>query len=274
MSLTTDVEYFARLVEALDPWLDQVVIIGGWAHRLYRLHPLAQPLDYEPLATIDADICLPLNLPTTGEQLRARLLERDFHEELRGDTQPPTAHYRAAAGDSSFYAEFLTVLEGSEVKRRGRRDVTARISGVPVQKLRHLELMLKVPWNVMIGPASGYPTPRVRRVLVPNPAAFLVQKILTHNKRNQAKRARDVLYIHDTIETFGGSLAAIRQQWETNVRPALHANAARRVERAAEKYFRIVDDSIREASRMATTRNLTPEMVLEVCRYGWQQIFA
>ena len=274
MSPSTDVEYFARLVEALNPWLDQVVIIGGWAHRLYRLHRLAQPLDYEPLATFDADICLPLNLPTTGEQLRARLLEKDFHEELRGDAQPPISHYRAAAGDSSFYAEFLTVLEGSEVKRGGRRDVTARISGVPVQKLRHLELMLKVPWNVMIGPAGGYPTPRVRRVLVPNPAAFLVQKILTHNKRNQAKRARDVLYIHDTIETFGGSLAAIRHQWETTVRPALHANAGRRVERAAEKYFRIVDDSIREAVRMATTRNLTTEMVLEVCRYGWEQIFA
>jgi hypothetical protein len=42
----SDVEYFAHLVEALDPWLDQVVIIGGWAHRLYRRHPLAQQLDY------------------------------------------------------------------------------------------------------------------------------------------------------------------------------------------------------------------------------------
>ena len=40
MAGPSDVEYFARLVEALDPWLDQVVIIGGWAHRLYRLHPL------------------------------------------------------------------------------------------------------------------------------------------------------------------------------------------------------------------------------------------
>ena len=45
MAVQSDVEYFARLVDALEPWLDQVVIIGGWAHRLYRLHPLAQPLD-------------------------------------------------------------------------------------------------------------------------------------------------------------------------------------------------------------------------------------
>lgn len=125
-----------------------------------------------------------------------------------------------------------------------------------------------------IAPATGYPTPGVRRLLVPNPAAFLAQKILIHDKRNQAKRAKDVLYIHDTIETFGESLAAIREQWETNVRPALHANAARRVKRAAEEYFRIVDDTIREATRIATHRKLTPEMVRELCRYGWQQIFS
>ena len=28
---SSDVEYFARLVDALEPWLGQVVIIGGWA---------------------------------------------------------------------------------------------------------------------------------------------------------------------------------------------------------------------------------------------------
>ena len=63
MAVQSDVEYFARLVDALEPWLDQVVIIGGWAHRLYRLHPLAQPLDYEPLGTFDTDIAVPLRHP-------------------------------------------------------------------------------------------------------------------------------------------------------------------------------------------------------------------
>ena len=35
-----------RLTAALDPWLGQIVIVGGWAHQLYRLHPHAQALDY------------------------------------------------------------------------------------------------------------------------------------------------------------------------------------------------------------------------------------
>lgn len=274
MSGASDVEYFARLLDALEPWLEQVVIIGGWAHRLYRLHPLAQPLNYEPLGTFDTDVAVPINLPATGEQIHERLLGKDFHEELLGDTQPPAAHYRVQRGDTSFYAEFLTSLEGSEVKRGGRRDVTARVSGVSVQKLRHLELMFQNHWDVTLSPAVGYPTPGSRRVLVPNPASFLVQKVLIHDKRNRDKRAKDILYIHDTIETFGSNLDAVREQWETNVRPALHLKSVRLVEGAAEGYFREVDDTIREAARIATGRNLTPEMVRELCEFGWQQIFS
>ena len=273
MAGVSESDYFARLVEALEPWLDRVVIIGGWAHRLYRLHPLAQPLDYEPLGTFDADVAVPLDLHATGEQIRERLLAREFREELMGDTNPPAAHYRVQSGDNSFYAEFLTPLEGGAVKRGGKRDVTARISGVPVQKLRHLELLLTNPWEVMIAPALGYPTLGVRRILVPNPAAFLVQKILIQEKRSRDKRAKDILYLHDTIETFGSNLGAIREEWETTVRPALHPNAVRLVERAADVYFREVTDTIREAARIAVGRNLTPEMLRELCAYGWEQAF-
>jgi hypothetical protein len=49
MTAKRDVKDFARLIEALHPWLNQIVVIGGWAYRLYRLHPLAQQLEYDPL---------------------------------------------------------------------------------------------------------------------------------------------------------------------------------------------------------------------------------
>jgi hypothetical protein len=274
VAAASDVEHFVRLVETLHPWLDQMVIIGGWAQRLYRLHPLAQPLDYEPLGTLDTDVAVPPQLPTKGPGIRQRLLENGFREQLMGETQPPAAHYHLATGDSGFYAEFLTPLEGSEVKRTGRRDATTSVAGVSVQKLRHLGVLLGAPWEVMIAAANGYPTPGIRQIRVPNPAAFLAQKILIRGKRNLAKRAKDALYIHDTIETFGGNLPAIRNEWESNVRLALHANAMRQVEGAANKHFQEVDDTLREAARIATGRNLTPEMVREVCGYGWRQIFS
>src|ERR1700685_1718684 len=149
MNANPEFASFARLAESLTLWLDQVVIIGGWAHRLHRLHPLAQPLDYEPLATLDTDVAVPAKLPATGNELRQRLLENGFREELLGSMQPPAAHYHVATGDRGFYAEFLTPLVGGEIKRGGKRDVTTQIAGVPVQKLRHLELLLDTPWEVV-----------------------------------------------------------------------------------------------------------------------------
>ena len=52
-------EPFARLIAALEPWLQQIVIVGGRAHQLYRLHPHAQHPDYPPLSTLDTDVALP-----------------------------------------------------------------------------------------------------------------------------------------------------------------------------------------------------------------------
>lgn len=274
MAVDSDIEHFAHLIDTLHPWLDQVVIIGGWAHRLYRLHPLAQSLDYEPLGTLDTDVAIPAQLSTSGEDIRQRLLENGFREELMGEMQPPAAHYHVATGNSGFYAEFLTPLLGGEVKREGKRDATKQIAGVSAQKLRHLELLLDASWEVVIAPANGYPTARVRRVHVPNAAAFLAQKILIHDKRDRADKAKDILYIHDTIETFGGNLPTIRGEWHTNVKHALHPRASREVKNAAETHFQDVDDTIREAARIATGRNLTPEMVREVCNYGWKQVFS
>ena len=44
MKADADIEPLARLIDALEPWLEEVVIIGGWAHRLYRLDTRAQRL--------------------------------------------------------------------------------------------------------------------------------------------------------------------------------------------------------------------------------------
>jgi len=274
MAADADVELFAHLIESLHPWLSQVVIIGGWAHRLYRLHPLAQPLDYEPLRTLDTDVAIPAQPLTSGPGIRECLLEGGFREKLLGDTKPPVAHYLVASDNSGFYAEFLTPLEGGELKRGSKRDETARIAGIFAQKLRHVDLLLNAPWEVEVGAANGYPTQGIRRIRLPNAAAFLAQKILIHDKRDRTDRAKDVLYIHDTIETFGRNLLAIREEWKMKVRPGLHVKAARQVEHAGIAFFRETNDTIREAALIGTGRNLSPEMVREVCIYGWQQIFS
>jgi hypothetical protein len=44
-----EIEAFSKFVEAIEPWLGEVVLIGGWAHRLYRLDSRARKLGYGPL---------------------------------------------------------------------------------------------------------------------------------------------------------------------------------------------------------------------------------
>ena len=54
-----ELEAFSKFIGALEPWLCEVVLIGGWAHRLYRRHPLARRLAYLPLITLDGDVAVP-----------------------------------------------------------------------------------------------------------------------------------------------------------------------------------------------------------------------
>jgi hypothetical protein len=268
-----DLRSFAKLVDALAPWLDQVVIIGGWAHRLYRIHPLAQPLDYDPLATFDTDVAMPGELPQQAESMQARLTARGFEEELLGDMRPPAIHYRLTAGNAGFYAEFLTPLIGS-VNKRGRRDATAPIAGVSAQKLRHIELLLAAPWKVEVSPATGYPTTDRIPVQIPNPAAFLVQKLLIYDRREPADRAKDLLYIHDTIETFGDVLPELRKLWQESVRPLLSPKARRSIEDAPKVLFSEANDSVREAVRMAAGRLHSPLQLIETCEVGLSAILS
>lgn len=52
----SELEAFSKFIVALEPWLGEVVLVGGWAHRLYRLDPRARKLDYLPLTTLDGDV--------------------------------------------------------------------------------------------------------------------------------------------------------------------------------------------------------------------------
>lgn len=265
---------FGRLITALGPWLEQVVIVGGWAHRLYHLHPAAQALAFEPLMTFDADVALSGKavsgkVPRQQPSIRDLLVAAGFHEDFRGDNKPPATHYRLRDHASGFYAEFLTPLTGSELTRDGKRKATAHISGVNSQQLRFIDLLLEEPWQVLLEPAAfGLNGPK--SVQVANPVAFLAQKLLIHRKRDTADRAKDILYMHDTLQVFGAQLEELHKDWMERIQPRLLAKDANVVSTAAEWLFGEVTDTIREAAEMASDRELSPYEVQESCRYGLQ----
>jgi hypothetical protein len=261
-------EAFARVLAAIEPWLEEVVIIGGWAHRLYRLHPHAQTLDYAPLMTLDTDVAMPARLPVKGQDIRERLVANGFAEHRFGEDNPPATHYQLLEAKSGFFAEFLTPLEGSEHGRRGERKATKRIGGVISQQLRYLEVLLHAPWTVDLDRSNGFPFEQTRPVRVANPAGFLAHKVLVQRKRTRAKIAKDILYIQDTLETFGARLADLHREWQEQIRPRLHPNAARAVERGAINLFGQMSDPVREAARMTGARKLTHQAIREACHFG------
>lgn len=62
-----DLEPFAKLVQALEPWRNQLVFIGGWGHRLHRLDPRANQPDYQPVFTRDTDLAFANRAPMEGD---------------------------------------------------------------------------------------------------------------------------------------------------------------------------------------------------------------
>jgi len=267
-----DLQAFARLVTALRPWLGQLVIVGGWAHRLHHFDRLAKPPSHLPLRTQDTDLAFSADEALKGN-VRKALTAAGFIEEFFGEDSPPATHYRLGDEDSGFYAEFLTPLVGSGTKR-GKRDATASKAGITAQKLRYLEILLMKPWTLRVGPEGQVPIEAAVDLFVPNPTSFMVQKLLIHSDRRPAKKAQDVLYIHDTLELFGGSLGELRRLWVEEVRPAIPRPWARRAEAAARELFAEVTDTIRDAARIPQDRQLAPENVQRACAYGLSQIVA
>ncbi len=83
-----DFEAFARLITALRPWLTQLVVVGGWAHRLHRFHPRANSPGHLPLRTRDTDLAFSPDAALAGN-VRSALTNAGFTEQLFGDAHRP-----------------------------------------------------------------------------------------------------------------------------------------------------------------------------------------
>lgn len=139
-----DLAPMARLLDALRPWLRHLVVAGGWAHRLHRFHPLANPPAHLPLRTRDADIVFSLGAPLGGS-IAAALAGAGFREAFTGDDTPPAAQYRLGNEDQGFYVEFLAPLRGDGLRRDGSPDTTVARAGITAQKLRYVDVLLAHP---------------------------------------------------------------------------------------------------------------------------------
>jgi hypothetical protein len=262
-----DLSGIVRLVDALRPWRKELVIVGGWAHRLHRLHPWAGKPAYASIRTRDADVAFSLDSAPHGD-IRSALLAAGFTESLSSEHRPPISEYRLGEEDGGFYAEFLAPLKGSGLRRNGAEDATVERAGVTAQKLRHLDLLLMQPFEVRLDDRIESTLVKPSDILIANPVSFIAQKLLIRRSRKPDKQAQDVLYIHDTIELFAGRLGELHVVWRDGISAQLHRKTIGALEQLREEQFGKVDDVIRRAARIPVGRSLTPERMLATCALG------
>lgn len=194
---------FVALLAALGDDLSRVVIVGGWAHRLFALHPLARRSASALITTLDVDVAVPTGANPSG--LDRRLREAAFRVELVGREAPVTKYYPPDGADE-FHVEFLAPRHGSESVRGGTARKTIEIGGVVACLLPHLEMLVEDAWRVTVSEERGFPVGRARyEVAIPNPARYMAHKLMVLEQRH-AKRPNDVRYVHDTIQLFGDAL--------------------------------------------------------------------
>ena len=107
-----------------------------------------------------------------------------------------------------------------------------------------------------------------------NPATFVAQKLQIHRRRSVDDRARDLLYIHDTLQLFGPRLPDMRTEWHVHLAPQIPNRTLKALTRSSRALFLDLSDDIRRAARISAERKLTPEAIREVCAYGVEQLLS
>jgi hypothetical protein len=239
-AVEADKAMFAKALKALGPYLGELVVIGGWAHRLFGLHAMARAPGFQPLMTEDADIAAPVRMQQKDDSIATLLKREGFAESFFGDDRPPVNEYRLGDEDGGLYLEFLVPLIGSESRRDGSRNATATIAGVTAQKLRYIDIAITEPWTVRLRDRNGYPLGRAG------------------------------LDIRIALDELGAL-------WK-QIAPGLHPNTLRALaSRRAEILASVTDPARNAAVIAASTARADPptaERLLATCRAGLARVFS
>lgn len=229
---------FAEAVDVLRPYLGDIVCIGGCANALYRHHELASSPVPEYLGTKDSDWALPLHLVQRTDDPLATLMTRaGFVEELRGTAEEPVVKYRPQDDTVAADIEFLCPLAGVPGGRKKGGAAVEVQTGLMAQALRYLEILARNPWQVDLGRAPEFRRFKGVMVRVPNPTAYVLQKVLIRDQRRKPEsQAKDCYYVYEVSVVFRDNLAALGREY-ANLQD-LPARWRRRFETGVRSLFR------------------------------------
>lgn len=194
----TDLLSLLNTMKVLTPYLDEIVIVGGWIPFLYHRYG-QMPSPHPLLRTIDIDVVVPRHMEEHGRPTIDELLSRAGYQARISGSDVPVVKYELASPVTEI--EFLT----PEFGRPGKATVAVQ-HGLTAQALRYLQILLENTKKIEINDTiEGSDISLV--VTVPSPGAFIYQKGLTlspSSRRSSAKVDKDLYYIFGFVDSFRG----------------------------------------------------------------------
>ena len=191
---------FRRIIIELRPYLDDLVVIGGWVPYLYARYGGFRTWTAGTSLTAEVDVLVERPLPTDGRPPIPQILRAaGFHP---GDGPGGLAVWQGNVGAGE-KIEFLAAHRGTGRKRGtvvpvGAQEGMGAIALDGVDLLRRFRQRLAVP--VVTADAA-----RSLDVWVPTLGAYVVNKATTfsHRRRREdgsnPKQAKDLLYLRDLM---------------------------------------------------------------------------
>jgi len=186
-----------RVLEVLSPYLDEIVIIGGWVPFLYNRYG-EMPSRHPSLRTIDIDVVVPRHVEEGSRPTIDQLLSRAGYKAHVSASEVPVVKYELESPVTEI--EFLT----PEVGRPGEPAPVVQ-HGLTAQALRYLQILLENTRKIAIDDAVDGLAINLA-VNVPSPGAFVYQKGLTlsrGSRRPTAKISKDLYYIFSFLDSSG-----------------------------------------------------------------------
>jgi len=207
--------FFADAIGALQPYLDEIVCVGGCANALYRFHEHASDVTWDFLGTMDFDAAVPQPLPLKDRPPVAKLMDDIGFKELTcGNSDDAVIKYGPDDDNSAVDLEFLCDLSGLSKTDQSRAAVSVQ-EGLYAQPLRYLAMSLNNTWRIDLGKVPGFRKLKGVTVQVPNPAAYVVSKILIRGeKRKPASMEKDCFYIYEVSTVFRNAFDGIREEYD------------------------------------------------------------
>jgi len=190
----TDLLSLFKALSVLEPYLDDIVIVGGWVPFLYQRYGRI-PARHPVLRTADIDFVVPRHIEECGRPAIDDLLSGAGYTTRNYGDEGSIVKYELASPETEI--EFLT----PEIGRPGKAALTVQ-SGLNAQALRYLQILLEHTRKIEINDTIESSDISLA-VKVPLPEAFIYQKGLALSRRRSdtLKIYKDLYYIFNLLDS-------------------------------------------------------------------------